>query len=87
MLLLSLRHIGVSDSEVSWIEVLVVFSFARLADRDSASRPAGSASSRRPYRRHCGYGGDHAQVAAATLVFRALTYVLPIPVGVFHYLF
>jgi uncharacterized membrane protein YbhN (UPF0104 family) len=87
VLLLSLRHIGVSNSEVSWIEVLVVFSFARLLTAIpftpgglgivEAALIAGIAS----------YGGDHAQVAAATLVFRALTYVLPIPIGVLTYLF
>ena len=34
-----------------------------------------------------GYGGSHADVAAAVLVFRALTYVLPIPIGLGTYLF
>jgi len=31
VLLVSLRHVGVSDAEVSWVQVLVVFAFARLA--------------------------------------------------------
>jgi uncharacterized membrane protein YbhN (UPF0104 family) len=31
VLLVSLRHVGVSDAEVSWTQVLVVFAFARLA--------------------------------------------------------
>jgi putative heme transporter len=31
VLLVALRHIGVSDAEVGWAEVLAVFAFARLA--------------------------------------------------------
>jgi uncharacterized membrane protein YbhN (UPF0104 family) len=31
VLLVTLRHVGVSDAEVSWAEVLAVFAFARLA--------------------------------------------------------
>jgi putative heme transporter len=31
VLLVTLRHVGVSDVEVSWAEVLAVFAFARLA--------------------------------------------------------
>jgi uncharacterized membrane protein YbhN (UPF0104 family) len=31
VLLVTLRHVGVSDAEVSWAEVLAVFPFARLA--------------------------------------------------------
>ena len=30
-------------------------------------------------------GGDHAQVVTAVLVFRVLTYVLPIPLGLLAY--
>jgi uncharacterized protein (TIRG00374 family) len=67
--------------------VLVVFSFARLLTAIpftpgglglvEAALIAGIAR----------YGGSHAEVAAAVLVFRALTYVLPIPIGVVTYLF
>ena len=87
VLLLALRHVGVSQDEVSWIEVLAVFSFARLLTAIpftpgglgvvEAALIAGLAAA----------GGDHAQVAAATLVFRALTYVLPIPLGVLTYVY
>lgn len=31
VLLVALRHMGVSDADVSWAEVLAVFAFARLA--------------------------------------------------------
>jgi putative heme transporter len=87
VLLLALRHVGVSEDEVGWIEVLAVFSFARLLTAVPFT-PGGlgfvevalitglSAA-----------GGDRAQVAAAVLVFRALTYVLPIPIGVGTYVF
>ncbi len=87
VLLLALRDIGVSEEEVSWIEALAVFAFARLLTAIPFT-PGGlgfvevflitglSAA-----------GGARAQVAAAVLVFRALTYVLPIPLGLATYIF
>jgi putative heme transporter len=85
VLLLALRAVGVSEREVSWIEALAVFAFARLLTAIPIT-PGGlgfvevalitglSAA-----------GGARAQVAAAVLVFRALTYVLPIPLGLLTY--
>ena len=86
VLLLALRHVGVSEAEVSWVEVLAVFAFARLATAVpftpgglgvvEAVLIAGLAAA----------GGDREQVTAAVLVYRALTWFLPIPVGVGTYL-
>jgi uncharacterized membrane protein YbhN (UPF0104 family) len=45
VLLVTLRHVGVSAPEVSWAEVLAVFAFARLATA-IPSLPAGPGSSR-----------------------------------------
>lgn len=89
VLLLALRHVGVSEAQLGWVEVLAVFSFARLLTVVPYT-PGGlgvielvliaglSAAAA---------GGLRAPVAAAVLVFRALTYVLPIPLGVATYVF
>jgi putative heme transporter len=86
VLLVALRHVGVSDVEVSWAEVLAVFAFARLATAIPLT-PGGA-----------GFvevvlvgglvaaGGARPQVVAAVLVYRALTWLLPIPVGIATYL-
>ena len=86
VLLVALRDVGVSDDEVGWAEVLAAFAFARLATA-IPSTPGGvgfveavlittlSAA-----------GGDRDQVVAGVLVYRALTLVLPILVGVVCYL-
>ena len=87
MLLLALRHVGVSNSEVSWVEVLVVFSFARLLTAIPFTPGGLGLVEAALITGLAAYGGDHAQVAAAVLVFRALTYVLPIPIGLLTYLF
>ena len=87
VLLLCLRHIGVSNSQVSWIEVLVVFSFARLLTAIPFTPGGLGLVEAALIAGISGYGGSNADVAAAVLVFRALTYVLPIPIGVVTYLF
>jgi len=95
VLLLALRDVGVSEKEVSWAQVLGVFAFGRLltalpltpgglgfvelsyigglilAGRDHADVPVAV---------------FHAQVAAAVLVFRTLTFGIQIPLGGFTYL-
>jgi putative heme transporter len=87
VLLLALRDVGVSQAQVSWIEALAVFSLARLVTAIpltpgglgfvEAALITGLAAA----------GGPRAEVAAAVLVFRALTYVLPIPLGLGTYLY
>lgn len=87
VLLVTLRDIGVSEDEVDWVEVLAVFAFVRLLTAVPLT-PGG-----------LGFvelgligglttaGGDHAQIVAAVLVYRALTYVAPIVFGVVTYVF
>jgi len=86
VLLLSLRHVGVSEQEVSWAQVLAVFAFGRLIAALPIT-PGGLGVI------ELGYigglvaaGGDEAQVVAAVLLFRVLTYGLQIPIGGFTYL-
>ncbi len=95
VLLLALRHLGVREEEVSWIQVLAVFAFARLLSAApitpggvgivelaligglyAAGR--GSADVALPVFR--------AQVIAAALLFRTLTYGVQIPLGGLTYL-
>jgi uncharacterized protein (TIRG00374 family) len=87
VLVLALRHVGVSAREVSTTEALAVFAFVRLISAIPLTPGGlgivelaliGGLSSA---------GGDHAQVVAAVLVYRLLTYVLPILLGVGAWVF
>jgi putative heme transporter len=94
ILLLALRHVGVSEQEVSWAQVLGVFAFGRLLTAVPLT-PGGLGVIELSYIGGLIYAGrDHAdvspdvfraQVAAAVLVFRLLTYGVQIPLGGFTY--
>ncbi|RFU23219.1 lysylphosphatidylglycerol synthase transmembrane domain-containing protein [Geodermatophilus marinus] len=87
VLLTALRVVGVDAAQVGVLEALAVFAFARLLTAVpftpgglgvvEVALIAGLAAA----------GGDRALVAAAVLLFRALTYVLPIPLGLGTYVF
>jgi len=87
VLLVALRHIGVAEAEVTWTEVLAVFACVRLLTAIPITPGglgvvelgliAGLSSA----------GGERPQVVAAVLIFRMLTYVLPIPFGLLTYVF
>jgi uncharacterized membrane protein YbhN (UPF0104 family) len=95
VLLLALRHVGVSEGEVSSAQVLAVFAFARLLGTVPITPGAvglielaliagivlagqgDAAVAAEPFR---------AQVVAAVLLFRALTYGVQIPIGALTYL-
>jgi uncharacterized protein (TIRG00374 family) len=82
VLLLALRHVGVSDTEVSWVQVLAWFAFARLLTAVPFT-PAGLGLVEATLIGGLtAAGGDREQVTAAVLVWRALTWFLPILVGV-----
>ena len=94
VLLLALRSLGVSDAEVNWAQVLGVFAFARLLTAIPIT-PGGLGIVEVAYigglilmgRGHADVPADvfHAQVTAAVLVFRALTYGIQIPLGALTY--
>jgi uncharacterized membrane protein YbhN (UPF0104 family) len=94
ILLLSLRHVGVSEQEISWAQVLGVFAFGRLITVLPLT-PGGLGLIELTYigglilagRDHADVPPDvfHAQVAAGVLVFRTLTYGIQIPLGLFTY--
>jgi uncharacterized protein (TIRG00374 family) len=86
VLLLALRHVGISGAEVSTLQVLAVFAFGRLLGALPIT-PGGLGVV------ELGYigglvaaGGNEPQVVAAVLLFRVLTYVVQIPLGGFTYL-
>ena len=87
VLLLSLRLVGVSENEVSWIQALAVFAFARLLSAIPLTPGGLGVIEVALITGLAAAGGPRAEVAAAVLIFRALTYVLPIPVGVATYVF
>jgi uncharacterized protein (TIRG00374 family) len=86
VLVLSLRHLGVSEQEVSAVEIFAVYAFGRLLT-SLPKTPGGLGFV------ELGYigglvaaGGDKPAVVAAVLLFRALTYGIQIPLGVFTYM-
>ena len=85
VLLLCLRHVGISEQEVSTLQTLAVFAFGRLLAAVPIT-PGGVGFV------ELGYiggltaaGGNEAQVVAAVLMFRVLTYGIQIPIGGFTY--
>src|SRR5512132_2426508 len=86
VLLACLRAVGVSDAEVSWAQVLVVFAFARLATAIPVTPGGAGVVELVLIGGLSAAGGDREQVTAAVLVYRALTWGLPILVGIGCYL-
>ena len=87
VLLLALRFVGVSAAEVSLAEALAVYAFARLLTAIPFTPGGLGVIEVALITGLAAAGGARAEVAAAVLIFRALTYVLPIPVGLATYIF
>ncbi len=87
VLLLALRAVGVTAEQVSVPEALAVFAFARLLTAIPFTPGGLGVIELALITGLAGAGGPRASVAAAVLVFRALTFVLPIPVGLLTYVF
>lgn len=95
VLLLALRHVGVSDHEIGWASVLGVYAFGRLLTALPLT-PGGVGIVELSYigglilagRNHADVPAEvfAGQVAAAVLVFRTLTYGIQIPLGGITYL-
>ena len=86
VLLVTLRNIGVSEAEVSWAEVLAAFAFARLVTAVPLTPGGLGVVELALTTTLVAAGGDEAEVVASVLVYRALTYVLPIPIGAACYI-
>jgi uncharacterized protein (TIRG00374 family) len=89
VLLVALRQIGVSEDEVSWTQVLAVFAFARLLTAIPLTPGGLGVIELALIAGIDAAAGDgaHAQVVGAVLLFRLLTYVIPIPFGLITYVF
>ncbi len=95
VLLTALRHVGVSEREVSWAQVLGAFAFIRLLSSLPLT-PGGVGLVELGYigalylagRNHTDVPLDtfKLQITSAVLLFRALTYGAQIPLGAFTYL-
>ncbi len=88
VLLIALRNVGVSQGDLSWITVLAAFAFVRLISALPVT-PGGVGVVELGYAAVLTIGLDDllsARVVAAILLFRAITYLLPIPVGLTSYL-
>jgi len=87
VLLVALRNIGVSEDEVGWAEVLAVFAFTRLVTAIPLTPGGLGVVELALTSGLVAAGGNREEVVAAVLVYRFLTYVLPIPLGVISYVF
>jgi putative heme transporter len=81
VLLISLRQVGVGEAEVGWVQVLAVFAFARLATAVPFTPGGAGVVEAVLIAGLVAAGGDREQVTAAVLVYRALTWALPILLG------
>jgi uncharacterized protein (TIRG00374 family) len=86
VLFLALRHAGVSETEVTWVEALAAFAFVRLVSALPITPGGLGVVELGLTAALVTAGGEEAGVVAAVLVYRALTYLLPIPIGLFLYL-
>jgi uncharacterized membrane protein YbhN (UPF0104 family) len=85
VLLVALRDVGVSQEQVSWAEVLGAFTFVRLLTALPITPGGVGVVELGLTAALVVAGGDQAEVVAAVLVFRGLTYLLPVPFGVLTY--
>jgi putative heme transporter len=85
ILLLALRHVGVGEGSVSTIEALAAFSFIRLLSAIPITPGGLGVVELGLIAALVTAGGARPEVVAAVLVFRALSYALPIPLGAIGY--
>ena len=87
VLLVALRVTGVSSAAVGWAEVLAVFAFARLVTAVPLTPGGVGVVELALITGLTGAGGVDANVVAAVLLFRLLTYLLPIAIGAFTHVY
>ncbi len=86
LLLVVLRHVGVSDDEVGWAEVLGAFAFVRLISALPITPGGLGVVELGLVAALVVAGGAREAVVAGVLVYRVLTYLVPIPIGLVTYL-
>jgi putative heme transporter len=87
VLLIALRVLDVSAEDVSWAQVLAIFAFARLVTAIPITPGGVGVVELALIAGLTRAGGDDARVVAAVLLYRLLTYVLPIVVGALTYVY
>jgi putative heme transporter len=87
VLLVALRVMGVSGAQVGWAEALAVFAFARLVTAIPLTPGGVGVVELALIAGLTQAGGNAANVVAAVLLFRLLTYLMPIVVGAGTYVF
>lgn len=87
VLLVTLRDVGVSNDEVSWIEILAVFALVRLVTAIPLTPGGLGIVELGLIGGLTTAGGEKSQVVAAVLVYRVLTYVAPILFGLATYVY
>lgn len=85
VLLLTLRHVGISNDEVAWEEALAAFAFIRLLSALPITPGGLGVVELGLTAALTAAGGPRAEVVAVVLVYRVLTFVLPIPAGALLY--
>ena len=86
VLVVSLRVVGVSDDDVGWAQVLAVFAVARLLTAIPLTPGGVGVVELALIEGLTRAGGNDPQVVVAVLLFRLLTYVLPIALGLGTYI-
>jgi putative heme transporter len=86
VLLVALRITGVPAAEVGWAEALAVFAFARLVTAIPLTPGGVGVVELALIAGLTRAGGTDANVVAAVLLFRLLTYLLPIVIGAFTHI-
>ena len=87
VLLVALRHVGVSQADVGWEQVLAAFAFVRLISALPIT-PGGMAVVELGLVAALAVGVDAGvrdEIVAAVLVFRFLTFFMPVPLGAAAY--
>jgi len=87
VLLVALRVTGVPSADVGWAEALAVFAFARLVTAIPVTPGGVGVVELALIAGLTQAGGADANVVAAVLLFRLLTYVLPIVIGALTYVY
>jgi len=87
VLLTALRLTGVGQDSVGWAEALAVFAFARLVTAIPLTPGGAGVVELALIAGLVQAGGDPTRVVAAVLMYRVLTYLLPIGVGVGTYIY
>jgi uncharacterized protein (TIRG00374 family) len=87
VLVVALRHVGVSQDEVSIQQILATFAFVRLLSALPITPGGVGVVELGMSAGLVAAGGAEAEVVAAVLVYRAATYLPPIPIGALAYLY